>query len=60
MKSFSNETLNFFFRKFCFSYILDWILPKLYELCESCRRKLLETRRLFTRDLRDYLSATRK
>ena len=23
MKSFSNETLNFFFRKFCFSYILD-------------------------------------
>ena len=23
MKSFSNETLNFFFRKFCFSYFLD-------------------------------------
>ena len=23
MKSFSNETLNFFFRKFCLSYILD-------------------------------------
>ena len=23
MKSFFNEALNFFFRKFCFSYILD-------------------------------------
>ena len=38
---FSNETLNFFFRKFWPPTI--WILPKLYELCESCRRNSLET-----------------
>ena len=48
MKSFSTETLNFSFRKFLATYVLDlakiiWTLqilsqlPNLYELCESCR-----------------------
>ena len=41
MKSFSNETLSFSLRKFWYSYIL--ILPKLYELWESCSRNPLET-----------------
>ena len=41
MKSFSNETQNVFFRKFWTSPTF-WILPKLYELCESCRRNSLE------------------
>ena len=39
MKSFSNETLN----SSQISVSLSCILPKLYQLCESCRRNLLET-----------------
>ena len=42
MKSFSIETLNFFFRKFCFSHIVD-LAKTVCELCESCRRNSLET-----------------
>ena len=38
MKSFSNETLTFFFRPPTF-----WIFSKLHELCGSCRRNPPET-----------------
>ena len=40
MKSFSNETLNFFFRKFWASYILDLALtvPALRILSQKCTR----------------------
>ena len=39
MKYFSNETLNYFLQKVSPTF---WILPKLYELCESGRRNSLE------------------
>ena len=42
MKSFSNETLNFFSSESSASPTF-WILPKLYELCDSCRGISLET-----------------
>ena len=50
MKSFSNETLNFFLRKFLFSYILDFdktkwalrILPQLFTK-KLCNRRALST-----------------
>ena len=41
MKSFSNKTLNFFFRKFYGSHF--WILLKVNELCESCHENLVKT-----------------
>ena len=45
MKSFSNETLNFFFSSESSGPPIFWIFPKLKELCESCSRNPLETLR---------------
>ena len=42
MKSFSNETLTFSSSQSSVSPTF-WILPKLYELCESCRGNSPET-----------------
>ena len=42
MKSFSNETLHLFSSESSISPTF-WILPKLYELCESCRGNSPET-----------------
>ena len=42
MNSFSDETLNFFSSESSVSPTF-WILLKLYELCESCRKNSPET-----------------
>ena len=41
MESFSNETLSFSSESSRSSTF--WILPKLHEICKSCRRNSLET-----------------